>query len=56
VRAWFNRGVAQARQGRFADAANSYSEALKRDPKHEPSRRNMESVRGKVNQESPRIP
>ena len=56
VRAWFNRGVAQARQGRFADAANSYAEALKRDPKNEPARRNMESVRGKVNQESPRIP
>lgn len=47
VRAWFNRGVAQAQQGEFADAANSYAEALKRDPSHEPSRRNLEAVRGR---------
>jgi Tfp pilus assembly protein PilF len=46
VRAWFNRGVALARQGRHREAMHSYEEALKRDPKHEPSRRNLQAVRG----------
>jgi tetratricopeptide (TPR) repeat protein len=48
VRAWFNRGVALARQGKFGPAADSYGEALKRDPKHEPSRRNLAAIRGRV--------
>jgi Tfp pilus assembly protein PilF len=47
VRAWFNRGVALARQGRHREAAHSYEEALKRDPKHEPSRRNLQAVGGR---------
>ena len=48
VRGWFNRGVAQAQQGKFAAAANSYNEALKRDPAHEPTRRNLEAIRGRA--------
>jgi Tfp pilus assembly protein PilF len=40
VRAWFNRGVAQAAQGRYGDAVESYSAALSIDPQHEPSQRN----------------
>ena len=44
LRAWFNRGVAQARQGRYQDAIESYSAALKIDPAHEPSRRNLDEA------------
>jgi tetratricopeptide (TPR) repeat protein len=47
VRAWFNRGVALARQSRYREAAHSYEQALARDPKHEPSRRNLQAVRGR---------
>ncbi len=48
VRAWFNRGVALGRQGKLAEAVNCYEEALKRDPKHEPSRRNLQAIRGQA--------
>jgi tetratricopeptide (TPR) repeat protein len=47
VRAWFNRGVAQAQQGKFAEAIGSYGEALKRDPAHEAARRNLEAARAR---------
>jgi tetratricopeptide (TPR) repeat protein len=40
VRAWFNRGVAQAAQGRYGDAVESYSAALDLDPRHESSLKN----------------
>jgi len=45
VEAWFGRGVAQARQGRFGAAMLSYSEALERNPRFEPARRNLEAAR-----------
>ena len=44
ARAWFNRGVAQAEQGKYADAVGSYTAALKINPDHEPSRRNREAA------------
>jgi Tfp pilus assembly protein PilF len=48
VRAWFNRGVAQAQQGKFAEAVGSYGEALKRDSAFEPARRNLDAARSRV--------
>jgi cytochrome c-type biogenesis protein CcmH/NrfG len=38
--------VAQARQGRFAEAVRSYSEALRREPGFEAARRNMAAAQG----------
>jgi hypothetical protein len=45
--------VAQAQQGKFADAVNSYGEALKRDPAYEPARRNIEAARSRISSERP---
>ena len=46
ARVWFNRGVAQARQGRFAEAVYSYETALGIEPGNADARRNLEAARG----------
>ena len=47
--AWFNRGVAQARQRKFHQAVSSFDLALKIDPDHAPSRRNRDAIAGFAN-------
>jgi tetratricopeptide (TPR) repeat protein len=41
ARAWFNRGVAQARQREYREAIKSYRLALEIDPGYEAARRNL---------------
>lgn len=45
ARAWSNRGVAQARQGRYREAIESYETALGISPNDQPTRRNLEAAR-----------
>jgi Tfp pilus assembly protein PilF len=51
-RAWANRGVAQARQGRYREAVESYETALKISPNDTSVRQNLEAARRMAGQES----
>jgi len=44
-RAWFNRGVAQVRQGRYREAVDSYEHALRIKPTDASIRQNLETAR-----------
>ena len=52
ARAWSNRGAAQARQGRYREAIESYETALEISPNDNATRRNLEAARRMAGQES----
>ena len=51
ARAWANRGVAQARQGRYREAIESYETALGISPGDKAVRKNLEAARRMAGQE-----